>query len=79
MKNITKEDWKKLVKETDNAVVIDVRTPEEWAEGIQPNAKQINFLSLVDFLSEIEDKKSSLAIISKKLDDLIKTNFSQQD
>ena len=34
MKNITKEDWKKLVKETDNAVVIDVRTPEEWAEGI---------------------------------------------
>jgi hypothetical protein len=30
-------------------------------------------------LSEIEDKKSSLAIMSKKLDDLIKANFSQQD
>jgi hypothetical protein len=30
-------------------------------------------------LSEIEDKKASLAIMSKKLDDLIKANFSQQD
>jgi hypothetical protein len=30
-------------------------------------------------LSEIEDKKASLAIMSKKLDDLIKVNFSQQD
>jgi rhodanese-related sulfurtransferase len=59
MKNITKEDWKKLVKETDNAVVIDVRTPEEWAEGIQPNAKQLNFLSLVDFLSEIDSLDKS--------------------
>ena len=61
MKNLTKEDWKKLIKETDNAVVIDVRTPEECAEGIQPNAKQINFLSLTDFLSQVEklDKSNS--------------------
>ena len=50
MKNLTKEDWKKLIKETDNAVVIDVRTPEECAEGIQPNAKQINFVSYRFFI-----------------------------
>ena len=54
MKNLTKEDWKKLIKETQNAVVIDVRTPEECAEGTQPNAQQINFLSLTDFLSAVE-------------------------
>ena len=61
MKNLTKEDWKKLIKETQNAVVIDVRTPEECAEGTQPNAQQINFLSLTDFLSAVEnlDKNSS--------------------
>ena len=43
------------------SVVIDVRTPEECAEGVQPNAKQINFLSLTDFLSEVEklDKSNS--------------------
>ena len=61
MKNLTKEDWKKLIKETKNAVVIDVRTPEECAEGTQPNVQQINFLSLTDFLSAVEnlDKNNS--------------------
>ena len=61
MKNITKEDWKKLINETENAVVIDVRTPKECAEGTQPNALQINFSSLTDFLSAVNslDKKNS--------------------
>ena len=61
MKNLTKEDWKKLINETENAVVIDVRNPEECAEGTQPNALQINFSSLTDFLSAVNslDKKNS--------------------
>ena len=61
MKNLTKEDWKKLINETENAVVIDVRTPEECAEGTQPNALQINFSCLTDFLSAVNslDKKNS--------------------
>ena len=61
MKNLTKEHWKKLINETENAVVIDVRTPEECAEGTQPNALQINFSSLTDFLSAVNslDKKNS--------------------
>ena len=61
MKNLTKEDWKKIIKETQNAVVLDVRTAEECAEGTQPNAQQINFLSLTAFLSAVEklDKNNS--------------------
>ena len=61
MRNLKKEDWKRLIKETDNAVVIDVRTPEEWTEGVQPNAQKINFLSLTDFLSTVDslDKSNS--------------------
>ena len=61
MKNLTKEDWKKLIKETQDAVVIDVRTPEECAEGTQLNAQQINFSPLTDFLSAVEklDKNNS--------------------
>jgi rhodanese-related sulfurtransferase len=55
MQNITKEEWKKLVVEKDNAVVIDVRTPDECAKGIQPNALQIDFMSLVSFLHEIDE------------------------
>jgi len=53
MEDISKENWKTLVNETDNAVVIDVRTPTECLEGIQPNAIQIDFLSLGDFLSAV--------------------------
>lgn len=54
MKNISKEDWKKLIVEKENTVIIDVRAPDEWVEGIQPNALQINFNSLVSFLHEID-------------------------
>lgn len=45
MKNLTKEEWKKQLATTDNAIVLDVRTPEECAEGMQENAEQLNFLS----------------------------------
>ena len=53
MENVSKENWKKLVAETDNAVVIDVRTSAECQEGMQPNAIQMDFLSLTDFLSAV--------------------------
>jgi rhodanese-related sulfurtransferase len=54
MQNITKEEWKKLVVEKDNAVVIDVRTSDECEKGMQPNAIQIDFMLLVSFLHEID-------------------------
>lgn len=54
MKNISKEEWKKLIAETENAVIIDVRTADEWAEGVQPNALQIDFNSLGSFLHEVD-------------------------
>ena len=82
MKNLTKEDWKKLINETENAVVIDVRTPEECAEGTQPIALQINFSSLKTFVDpsvsftlnlNIEDKT-----ISKKSEDKAKTSKRKQ-
>ena len=53
MENVSKENWKKLVAKTDNAVVIDVRTSAECQEGMQPNAIQMDFLSLTDFLSAV--------------------------
>ena len=61
MENISKEKWKKLILETKDAVVIDVRTPAECLEGMQPNAKQIDFMSLSDFLYEVNqlDKSKS--------------------
>ena len=59
MENISKEKWKKLVAETKDAIVIDVRTPVECLEGMQPNAKQIDFMSLGDFLYEVNQMDKS--------------------
>jgi rhodanese-related sulfurtransferase len=54
MKDIRKEDWKELVANTDNAVILDVRTPEEYAEGMQKKATSLNFLQQEEFLTGIE-------------------------
>lgn len=55
MENINKETWKKLVSETPNAQLLDVRTPGECMEGIQPGAKQLNFLDGGGFMAGIEN------------------------
>jgi len=53
MKNISKEDWKSMLSKEANAVVLDVRTPNEWAEGIIPGALKIDYNS-PGFDSEVE-------------------------
>lgn len=59
MKNISKEEWKELVENTENKVILDVRTPQECAEGIQPNAVQLDFLSPSEFLSGAQELDKS--------------------
>lgn len=54
MENINKENWKTLLAESENAVVLDVRTPAEWSGGIQRNAVKLNFLDGAEFMSGIE-------------------------
>ena len=44
MENLSNKRWKELITETDNHVILDVRTPEECNEGIITEAIQINFL-----------------------------------
>ena len=54
MENVSQNDWAKKIQNSDNCVVLDVRTPAEYHEGIQPNAQQINVLDTQNFLNEIE-------------------------
>ena len=54
MKDITKEDWKKLTVEDTNAVILDVRTPGECMEGVIPNAIQMNIMDTAAFMNKIE-------------------------
>jgi len=54
MKNVNQTDWQELIKNNINAVVLDVRTKGECAEGIIKNAIMIDFLDAPTFKSEIE-------------------------
>ncbi len=51
MKNITNEEWRELIANDDNAVIIDVRSPQEWEEGIiDKKAVLINIFNTPHFL-----------------------------
>ena len=54
MKNLTQEQWFKEVSENKNAVILDVRTEEEFIEGYIPNAKNIDIYKGQGFLDEVE-------------------------
>jgi len=55
MNNISKTEWKELIEEDKNAVILDVRTPHETREGIIENALMINILEPQSFMSGIEE------------------------
>ncbi|MFT5778714.1 MAG: rhodanese-related sulfurtransferase [Crocinitomicaceae bacterium] len=59
MKNLTKEEWKEAIAANANAVILDVRTPGECAEGIQPNAVQLNVLNGGAFMNGLVDLDTS--------------------
>lgn len=54
MKNINQTEWQELISNDSNAVIIDVRTARECAEGIIENAIMIDFLQPALFMQEIE-------------------------
>lgn len=54
MKNVNQTEWQELIANDSNAVIIDVRTPRECAEGIIENAIMIDFLNAPEFMGEIE-------------------------
>lgn len=53
MKNITKTEWKELLKKDDSAFVMDVRTDEEFVEGYIPDAQQIDIQDPAGFMEKI--------------------------
>lgn len=54
MENLSQEEWKSKLDSTEDSVILDVRTPAEWSEGIIPNAKKIDFLDSANFIKNIE-------------------------
>ncbi len=54
IKNLNEKDWVALQNETSNVVTIDVRTPEEWAEGIIPESSMLNIMNPQVFVAGLE-------------------------
>jgi rhodanese-related sulfurtransferase len=54
MKNLTQDQWSKEVAEDKNAVILDVRTEEEFIEGYIPTATNIDIYKGQGFLDEVE-------------------------
>lgn len=65
-KNLAVDDFVKTYKSTDKAVLLDVRTPGEWAEGKLQSSKCINMMdkSFADQVSKL-DKNTPLFVYCK--------------
>lgn len=59
MEDLTQEEWTSQLTKDDNAVVLDVRTDDEVAEGIIENAIQIDIYKGQEFLDAIEELDKS--------------------
>ena len=55
IKNLKETDWLALKNETPNAVMMDVRSPEEWAEGIIPEASLLNIMDPQNFVAGLDN------------------------
>ena len=54
--DLTQKEWKEKLQANASAMVIDVRTPEEWEEGIIPGARMQNIHDahgFMDMLGEL--------------------------
>ncbi|MDO5970748.1 rhodanese-like domain-containing protein [Flavivirga aquimarina] len=59
MEDLTQEEWASQLADDSNAIVLDVRTDAEVADGIIPNAIHIDIYKGEAFVSEIEDLDKS--------------------
>lgn len=52
--DITQDEWTELIAKDDNAVILDVRTEDEVADGYIPNMVNIDIRMGQGFLNEVE-------------------------
>ncbi|WP_034043803.1 rhodanese-like domain-containing protein [Wocania ichthyoenteri] len=54
MEHLSQEEWVSQLESDDNAVIIDVRTVDEVADGIIANAIHIDIYKGQEFINEVE-------------------------
>ena len=65
--NLSQTDWTQKLAQDENAILLDVRTSEEWSEGIIPNAVKIDIYKGQGFIYEVDalDKSKNYYIYCK--------------
>ena len=66
LKNIQVSDLQQMQKEQKDLIIVDVRTPEEWASGTIEGAQKINLFD-AEFAEKVQalDKERPIAVICK--------------
>lgn len=59
MKELSQNDWKTQLSNDDNPFIIDVRTDSEVAEGMIPNATQIDIMNAASFMEKVKQLDTS--------------------
>ena len=59
MEDLTQEEWQEQLSEDNNAVILDVRTDTEIADGIIPHAIHIDIYKGQEFIDKIESLDKS--------------------
>ncbi len=54
MADLTQKEWTKQLNQCNNPIVLDVRTLDEVAEGVIPNAIHIDIFKGHGFIEEVE-------------------------
>ena len=65
--NLNQEEWLSRLESDDNAVILDVRTEDEWNEGYIPNAINIDIYRGQGFIYEVDalDKNKNYYVYCK--------------
>ncbi len=65
--DLSQQDWSTKLSETENAIVLDVRTEDECADGIIPNAIIIDIYEGQGFVYKVEelDKTKDIFVYCK--------------
>lgn len=53
MENLNQAQWLEKIQNDPAAVILDVRSPQECAEGMQANAIQMNIMNTAQFIADI--------------------------
>ncbi len=59
--DLSQEEWAAKVVQDDNAIILDVRTPDEVEDGYIPNASNIDFYlgqTFIDELAKLDKNKN---------------------